>query len=434
MKNKTTDPQPFNLFKLDSKKANTPKSWLWGKFDSTSLRRAYINRLKRGNQKIFCLRLSKELKCGRSTVEKYLISLKGSKTSCKLPLVIVKKLCDIFNPELKKKINFSISSLFFTNRKSQPIRAIHSVSEELSELIGAFVADGYFHEHGNDYYIKISEGKNDSLLYLSENIQTLFNFSPRMTFSKEDNTWNLWIKNKVICRYFENIFGIKPGKKAKTTRMPKLIKRSNFKIQKSFVKGVFTFDGCVKTTGSVAFCTISKNLMTDVEEVLQKDNISYKISYNKHKDGWNLESSSGRSKDLLRKWKQYFIRDTIKHKRISFFLGEESITNLKELENIFPAHHHSKFTIRNVYDSISEIKNCQIKDIMNSLKNMDMVVTSTPIYKHLHLLKLANVISAERCLVRTNKNGYYNVRYSIKKRQNLIRKTNNSLNIPKCRL
>ncbi|MFH1275798.1 MAG: LAGLIDADG family homing endonuclease [Candidatus Woesearchaeota archaeon] len=409
----------FNLFKLCSKKVNTSNSWLWCEFNPNQLKNAYLKELKREDQKKIATRLSKDLKCGRSTIEKHLTKLKQSENNCKLPLIVIASLCDFLNPKLKKLINHSIISLFFTNRTSNPIKAVHSLSEEFAEFIGAFAADGHFCGISPEYYINISEGHKDSLELLTKKIKKVFNFNSRLTYSQRDHTWRLWIKNKVICLYFETILGLKPGKKAATVHMPEVIKNSSFNIQKAFMRGVFTFDGGVKTTGSIGLSTRSKFLMEDIKRFLQKERIQHKITYNKNKDAWTLESSSGRNKYLLNKWKDYFFQNTSKYKKIQFFLRELEISNLKQLEELFPLHHHSRITLNDIYLIIKEINKGEIEDIMEEIKKRKLPVATTTLYKYLYILTKSEMINKEKELIKTNKNAFPRVAYSLGDKQTL---------------
>ncbi len=407
----------FNLFKLDGKTSKSPNSWLWCTFKSDRLRDEYNKRLKLDNQSDISKILAKNLYCGKSTIERHLTKLKKSDKSCSLPIKVVDALGEFLCKEdnnLKKMINENIGILFFKNRLTKPVNAIKNMSLELAEFIGAFVADGYFCGSSNYYYIKITEGHEEPLKYIQEKISKLFNFKTRIIYVEEEHCWNLWIKNKVICRYFERIFGFIPGKKAATVSMPKIIRKSKFSVQKAFVRGVFSFDGTIKTTGNAAFTTRSYPLMQDITKVLRKDKISFKISYNKNKDAWCLESSCGRDKKALKKWKGYFLGCTLKHKRILFFLGELKIVNFNELEKLFPIHHHNKIRFIEIYNTIKHLKRAEIKEIVKELKIKNVDIAITTFYKYLYILYYADLIGKEFKTIKTNKNGYKTVTYYIK--------------------
>ncbi|MBI2136604.1 hypothetical protein HYU06_06040 [Candidatus Woesearchaeota archaeon] len=416
MKNYNLSPknEVFDLFKLDAKVAKSPNSWLWCTFKSDGLRDEYLKRLEITKQSDISAAMYKKLACGKSTLEKHLIALKNSDKSCCLPIKVVDELCNYLNSDLKIQIKNDIIALFFQNRLTKPVVAVKTISVELAEFIGAFAADGYFCGSSNDYYIKITEGYEASIKCLQDKIYGLFSFNGRITYSEKEHCWNLWIKNRVITRYFEMIFGFSPGRKAATVSMPDIIKRSPFLIRKAFVRGAFTFDGCVKTTGNIAFTTMSSQLMQDIIKVLKKDKISFKITYNKSKYAMCLESSSGRDKRLLKRWKDYFLEGTSKHKKTLFFLGELKIVDFNALEKLFPLHHHNRVRFREIYNAIKHLKKAEINEIIEELKIKKINVAATTLYKYIYILSMANLIGKEIKTIKTNKNGYQVVAYYAK--------------------
>jgi hypothetical protein len=401
----------FDLFNLIYE--CSPDSWIWCKFNSSIIKKGYLNKLKIQNQASIAKSISKKLNCGQGTVEKHLVKLKYVKSEHSIPLSIIKELGDYINPSLKEKVCKSITGLYIPNYKSNPVKAIHYPSIGLAELVGAFAADGYFCKSNTDYYVKISEGRKDTLLLLSDRIRKIFNFNSRITYSKRDNTWNLWIKNKIISSYFENIFGFKPEKKSETVCMPVLIKKSEFSIRKAFVRGVFTFDGCVKTTGSIALTTRSKSLMEDIEAVLTKDKIQYNLNFNRGKDAWSLESNAGRNRNLLIKWKDYFFENSLKYKRILFFLGDIKVRNIEELSSLFPSYYSSTLRLRDLVNTLKEIKKGEANDLMQHLKLKGFSISKTPVYKYLFLLSHSGFITKRNYKARAAKNGFYRTIYSI---------------------
>ncbi len=407
MKNETKfSEKNFALFNLDTN-FYLPNSWLWCKFNVSNLKQAYIKVLEKETQKTIAQLIATKLRCGRSTIEKHLITLKEAEKECSLPIIVVEELIQYIDPTIKDKINVDISLLFYTNQKSKPIKAVHSLSIELAEIMGAFAADGYFHESKSDYYIKVTEGNKDTIIALADKLEQVFEYEPRFTFA--DNAWNLWIKNKVICKYFKCMFGFKPGKKSYTICMSDIIKE-DLELQKAFVRGVFTFDGCIKTNGNVSLSTKSKALIDDVVRILETENISYRSRFDEKNNFWNLESNSGRNPALLNQWKEFFFLDTIKYKRIQFFLGESPSNSLEEL---FPEHHHSKITLNQLYELLKKNNKAEIEDLAQLLKVNDIQIANTTLYKYLHILEKANLIRKETYRVKTSKNAFTKAVYFI---------------------
>src|SRR3989344_8078727 len=398
----------FILFDLDTNQNTSPDSWLWCKLNITTLRQEYRKLLEKENQKEIARLIAQRLQCGRSTIEKHLIVLKRAEKECSIPITVVNELIQHIGPKLKDRINLDITSLFYTNYKSRPIKAVHLLSVELAEIMGAFAADGYFHESENDYYLKITEGYKETVIALADKLKQVFDYEPRFTFA--DNAWNLWIKNKVIGQYFKHIFGFKPGKKSGTVCMPNRIKESDSELQKAFVRGVFTFDGCIKTNGNIALSTKSKLLMDDVVRILEAENVSYQLNFNEKKNFWNLESNSGRDSKLLIQWKEFFFQDSIKYKRIQFFLGE---LNYFSLEEPFPQHHHSKITSKQLYGLLRKANKVEIEDLAQLLKMNNIQIANTTLYKYLHILEKANLIRKDTYQIKTSKNAFSKTIYSI---------------------
>ena len=396
----------FDLFRLINYHT-TVRSAIRCTFNCITLKKSYLSYLDHYSQEELGLTISKKLKFGKSTVEKYLIKLKNSK-KCSLPLIFIKELAEILFFPLSE-LNSNISSLHFIDFKSYPLNAIKKTSIKLAEFLGAFAADGYFSIY--DKKIKISEGYKDSLEVLKGKINDVFGYNSHLRFCLKDNTWNLYINSTVISRYFEHIFRFKLGKKAETVSMPDIIKNADFFIQKAFVRGVFTFDGCVDTAGCVELTTKSRKLVDDVAEILRKDGITFKIKPNKRKYAWYLESVSGRNIELLKKWKGYFFKDTVKYKRLQFFLGDIKINEIKELAGLFPGNHKNIVRLIDVYNVIKSIKKGEILDIQKALKSKGIKVANTTIYKYIYLLHKSNFIKKEKYLKTTSKNGFYKTIY-----------------------
>ena len=107
--------------------------------------------------------------------------------------------------------------------------------------------------------------------------------------------------------------------------------------------------------------------------------------FNKNKEAWILESSSGRNKELLQKWEIYFFEDTIKHQKIEFFLGRLKIDNINSLNDIFPIHHHNKVSFREVYEALKTIKKGEIEELVHELRKKDINIANTTLYKSLYI-------------------------------------------------
>ena len=59
---------------------------------------------------------------------------------------------------------------------------------------------------------------------------------------------------------------------------------------------------------------------------------------------------------------------------------------IDELIELFPRYRLSKVSLLDVYNSMKEIKNGDIRDIIEYLDNKGIRVSKTTLYKYLHIL------------------------------------------------
>lgn len=403
----------LDLFKLHSKK-DKPHGWIWVGLDANLLRNKYLKLIKNKSRDDIARRISKKLNSGFSTIYKHLTRLKRSKNNIQLPLPVVIELINLINPNLKNKIiNSIILFLCKTDYQRNRINAVKRLDVLLAKIIGAHIADGYLQKVGLGYSIKISDGREDTIKICAKWIEDKFNLKPRIRFDKRDNTWTCWFNNKIIGRYFENIFDMKPGKKSHIAKEPILIKRSTYEIRKAFALGVLTFDGGVKTSGTIALSSMSKSLINDIYDILALDAIKVNKLYNPKKGSWLIESVSGRDKNYLSKWEDYFERGTWKLERLNFFLKNKRY-DIKELEYLFPKHHFSILSIKDVLKSIKNIKNAKIADIRKDLNKNRVKFSHSPVYKCLFILEKAGLIYKTDEKVNDGRYGWREVIYHIK--------------------
>lgn len=403
----------FDLFKLHSKE-DTPHSLIWIKFNSSLLKNKYLNLLKTNSQKEIAKKISKKLNTGLITIEKHLIKLKNSNKKVLLPLSLIIELIKLIDIRLKNVIIKSIESLSSRNNNfNKNVKAVKYLNLDLAKLIGAHIADGYLKREGNTYRIRVSDERKDAIEKCSIWVNNIFNINPIVKYNKGDNVWECWFNNKIIGRYFERIFDIKHGKKAYIVKEPKIIKSSTLKIRNAFVLGILTFDGGVKTSGTIALSSMSKKLIDNVYNILKLNGIKVNKNYNIKKRSWILESISGRNIDYLRKWQLYFEKETWKYKRLQFFLNNKRYS-IKKLNYLFPEHYRSKIGLTDVYKSIKNIKSGKAFDIQKELKSNNLNVANTTIYKYLYILNKSGLISKNYHDNSNNNAGWREAIYNIK--------------------
>ena len=404
--------QKFDLFKLHSKE-DAPKGWIWVYFNPSLLKDSYHKLLKNESQKNISTKIKNNLNCGLSTIQKHLIKLECSKHKIWLPLPLVKELLDMSNGIIKDNIISGFEFFICKNRTAkQATKAVKFMNVNLAKIIGAHIADGYLQKEGSGYKIKISDGRKDLVEKCAEWIKEVFFIKSRIRFDKIDNTWNCWFNNKVVGRYFENLLEIKSGKKFDVACEPILIKNSDFRIRKAFASGVIMFDGGVESAGTIGLTSMSKQLINDIFDILLLDGIDVNKRYNLKKKSWSIESKTSRNKEHLTKWLDYFEKGTWKYRRLKFFLDREKY-NIDELNELFPKHHRSKISLREIYNIIKSLNSTKIQEIINEINKKDLKIAKTTIYKYLYLLERSSLIYKEMEKHTTQKNGWREAIYSL---------------------
>lgn len=378
----------FDLFKLHSNEDN-PRSWIWVKLDSKIIKNIYLELLQEHTQKSVVINIRNKLNCGFNTVEKHLVSLKNSEKTIWIPLPIVIELVS-YKRGLKNIIIASIKNL--KNYNTKPIRAIKELNEILAKTIGAHIADGYLQKIGLGYKLKVVDERIDSILKFRDWIKQTFDFDGIIDFCKEENYWICWVRNKVIGRYFEKILKIPSGKKFDIAKEPEIIKNSPKKIRKAFALGIFTFDGGIKTTGTVSLTTKSKDLADDLLEILKLDNLRMNLTYNISRNLRILESDTGRNREIIKKWLKYFERDIWKYKRLDFFLHPTKYSE-QEIFELFPKNRLCKISLKDVYFALKKLKVAKPKEIVKELESKKKIKLGyTTVYKHLFILNKVGLI------------------------------------------
>mgnify|MGYP001559969326 FL=1 len=382
----------FDLFKLHSDK-DTPNGWIWTEFNSDRLKDEYFKLLKRDGQDKIALIISKNLKCGFSTIEKHLIRLKYSEKESSLPLPFIIELLKIINKNnlkehIIKNMHFFISKNSVTKQKT---RAVKYLNINLTKIIGAHISDGYLQKVDNGYRIKICDGRPEIIKKYGKLIEETFSIKPIIRFYEIDNAWVCWFNNKIIGRYIENIFEIPSGKKSYIVREPRIIKNSPLKIRNAFLSGMLNFDGCVKASGIVSLTSMSKGLIEDAKDIFNMNNIKTNIGYNKNKDSWLIETCFSRDTNNHKKLLNFFEKESWKYNRLKFFINKNYRYSISELDCLFPKHYRSKIGLLDVYNSINNIKSGNVIDITNEL-NSKFNVSNFTIYKYLYILNKSNLV------------------------------------------
>ena len=138
-----------------------------------------------------------------------------------------------------------------------------TVTPELAELIGLYIGDGSNHRDG----IRFSVNKDEPEIL--ERIKWL----SRKLFGKEvvvpedkKRTWEAEILSKQIKEWF-NFLQITKQSSKKVT-IPSVILNGSREVAYSFLRGLFSADGCIRESGHIVFSTASERLARELQVVM----------------------------------------------------------------------------------------------------------------------------------------------------------------------
>jgi len=161
-----------------------------------------------------------------------------------------------------------------------------NLSEELCELIGAYIGDGCLvkHTHGRTYVLQFVGHMNLDLSYYKNTIipiiKKLFNKTPGFTKIKNENAFRFNCYSKEIGLFLKERFNLTFGNKTHTVKIPDEIIKSNKKYIYSTIRGIFDTDGCVffdkrkrykKPYPRITLNTCSNNLQKQLKQILSKE-------------------------------------------------------------------------------------------------------------------------------------------------------------------
>jgi len=244
------------------------------------------------------------------------------------------------------------------------------------------------------YKIEFMDFDKSSMQYLRKLILKLFGYRIKIKSIKEKNGYYVHFSNKIIGRYFKNIFNFPIGKKSSMVDAPKLIKNAPLPIRKAFVRGVIQFDGSVKRNGNVALSTNSRHLMNFFLNTIKNDNLKGLVWARKdRKEELTFESRPSK------KWLTYFIKGTPKYQRlyeyVYGFKGKaKSIDEIiKIFDRAFPDNNSNRPTLSfgKLIRTASKLKKFTRYQISNKL---DIGYKSLSVM--LDILEKAKIIKVER--------------------------------------
>ena len=326
--------------------------------------------------------------------------------SAGIPIGFLKKVC---RGEKEMKISQNDIEFLAYGKMSgyKKIRVPKEISEDMVRIAGAIIADGYLSSKQTKFpngkiaestNIVIREGKKDAVELCCKWFNNVFGLSLKPKMGK--NHWFISFRNKLVLRYFTNVFGIPVGKKSRIVEVPKII-FGNRSFEKEFLKSVFLFDGGVdQRTGYVDFCMMSGSLIKSMAKILTEFGVAPDfLSSQADRNGWKIRI---RKKEKLRAFLEKFcIEGTTKHSKLNFHLNrqrEDLNSSRNKLQELFSDTQRSSSTgfekviraVENLENSGTETSLVEIQKAINKGKNVT--------YEYLKRLEDFGILKTERKL------------------------------------
>jgi intein/homing endonuclease len=180
------------------------------------------------------------------------------------------------------------------------------LTEELCEVIGAYMGDGCTYNSKNCHYLVQYSGDSrlDREYYnsvIGPYINNLFGSKACFKKVKGKNAIRINFYSKKFYYFLKKFFNLKSNKKADIIFIPKII-FDNEKNLHALIRGLFDTDGGIyldkrhiykKPYPRIIFCTVSKKLHNQLIEYLSKHFKIYshqrKYKNSNHKDSYSIE-------------------------------------------------------------------------------------------------------------------------------------------------
>lgn len=166
-----------------------------------------------------------------------------------------------------------------------------SLTEQLAELIGAFIGDGFTNCYGKNYIVQFTGDSRLDYAYFSDTLIPSINdicSESNPILNVYNNTLRLTVNSKEFHILLTKRFGLTRGKKAYSVKMPQeILQSNNQKIINLCIRGIFDTDGYVFFDRRKSYKTpylriglqmASKGLIQQVHSLLLQQGILAKIT------------------------------------------------------------------------------------------------------------------------------------------------------------
>lgn len=158
------------------------------------------------------------------------------------------------------------------------------LTSELAELLGWWTAEGSIGAKGKQITFNLNYEEKEEAQRIRFLIKKIFEKESQERERKERGVRNIIVNNKIIGDLFLNLC----GHKAPNKKVPEEVMNGEEEIKKSFLKGYFAGDGCLKKY-SAEFTTVSNILATGTRRLLESLGIPATISTYTSKENHYIE-------------------------------------------------------------------------------------------------------------------------------------------------
>lgn len=177
-------------------------------------------------------------------------------------------------PEFKKAAHFNAQKI---THPSKP-------TKQLGEFIGLIIGDGAIsiNQKGCGRLIISVEDKDTEVVdYLLNISDELFGLKPIKQKKNDDKSTNYYFNSTILVSWLKHIGAGKIS--SLEARVPEAVFRVDKEFAKGFLRGLFTADGTITKEGYPSLCSISKDLIEDVQQLLLSLGIPSGISVKKNR-------------------------------------------------------------------------------------------------------------------------------------------------------
>lgn len=405
----------FNLLLLQQSQDIHPRTWICIK--GKTIKNAFkelakeVLTTKKWSKRKLNIKLARHLKCSPSTIG---MTVWAKREFYPIPIILELAKHTEREKIFLKKFRNDIEYLKVNSASAKPIKAVYRLSENLSKIMGAFMADGSLsiqvviassrsadlnitqnklnqfrinHSSGyapsrQQHYLSIQASKNnfelldrlasfpkllsqkhyaieltdeykDSVVAFIRWIKNEFEVKPN-SFRKYRNAWRVSFSNKILVRYLIIFFNIWPGLKSYYAFEPKIIQTSNLKIRRCFARGVLMFDGCVRMDKKIILTSKSKILIRSIATIWAKDGIKFGTTKSKRNGGYANKTNEYTAFTIMGNKKQrllkYFEPNTQKWKLLKWLSGDPNVSPLIRTK--------SGLSLKALLELLQKIKTC----------------------------------------------------------------------------